>query len=63
MFCNHNMYQLYYKNWIVELEEENFPQTLLWGRFSMSIIGGQPWTKIFMNYVKHLTYANEHVTY
>jgi hypothetical protein len=59
MSYNQNRHQLYYKSYIVELEEDIFPQTLLWGRLLMLVIGGQPWIEIFMNFVELVIYANE----
>jgi hypothetical protein len=40
----------------MELEEHIFPQTSLW-------YNGQPWTNMFVNYVEHVMYAKEYVTY
>ncbi len=49
IFCNLNRCQLYYRSYIMELVEDIFLQTSRWGKSLMPIIGGQPWTKMFMN--------------
>jgi hypothetical protein len=54
---NQNMCQLYYKSCIVELEEDIFPWTLMWGRFLMPITSGHH--KHRCSFVKCVTYANE----
>jgi hypothetical protein len=60
VFCNLNRCQLYYRSYIVELVEDIFFQTSRW-RSLMSIIGGQPWTKMLTNFVKLVICANEQV--